>query len=44
MGKPWFLMPHPGLVDLQRVEQIEHRAAPPGQLSDEDYVDTAGLR
>ena len=34
----------PGLKILQRVEQIEHRAAPPGKLSEEDYVDTAGLR
>jgi hypothetical protein len=25
-------MPHPRFVDLQRVEQIEHRAAPAGEV------------
>ena len=34
----------PGLKILQRVEQIEHRAAPAGQFGDEDHVDLAGLR
>ena len=28
---------------LQGVQQIEHRAAPSGQFSDEDYVDIAGF-
>jgi NAD(P)H-flavin reductase len=29
---------------LERVEQIEHRTAPTGKFSDEDYVDIEGLR
>ena len=33
----------PRLQILQGVEQIEHRAAPAGQFSDEDDIDLAGL-